>query len=97
MTKPILRTDGLKAFYQLDVLGTRSTVKAVNNIDIEVHENEVYGIAGESGCGKTTLLKVLYAAIDPPLRRVSGKVIYSVDGSDVEVTSLDQEERRRLR
>jgi peptide/nickel transport system ATP-binding protein len=97
MTKPILRTDGLKAFYQLDVLGTRSTVKAVNNVDIEVQENEVYGIAGESGCGKTTLLKALYAAIDPPLRLVGGKVIYSVDGSDVEVTSLDQEERRRLR
>jgi peptide/nickel transport system ATP-binding protein len=97
MTKPILRTDGLKAFYQLDVLGTRSTVKAVNNVNIAVEENEVYGIAGESGCGKTTLLKTLYAAVDPPLRLMDGKVIYTVNGSDVEVTSLSQEERRRLR
>lgn len=97
MTKPILRTEKLKAFYQLDVLGTHTTVKAVNNVDIAVDENEVYGIAGESGCGKTTLLKALYAAIDPPLRLVGGKVIYSVNGGDVEVTSLDQEERRRLR
>jgi peptide/nickel transport system ATP-binding protein len=97
MAGPILRTEGLKAFYQLDVLGARTTVKAVNNVDIAVQENEVYGIAGESGCGKTTLLNALYAAIEPPLRLVGGRVIYRVEGSDVEVTSLSQEERRELR
>jgi peptide/nickel transport system ATP-binding protein len=97
MGKPILRTEGLKAFYQLDVLGAHSTVKAVNNVNIAIEENEVYGIAGESGCGKTTLLKTLYAAFEPPLRLMGGKVIYTVDGRDVEVTALDQEARRRLR
>jgi peptide/nickel transport system ATP-binding protein len=97
MSRPILRTEGLKAFYQLDVLGAHSTVKAVNNINISIEENEVYGIAGESGCGKTTLLKTLYAVFEPPLRLMGGRVIYTVDGRDVEVTALDQEERRRLR
>jgi peptide/nickel transport system ATP-binding protein len=97
MSRPILRTEGLKAFYQLDVLGLHSTVKAVNNLNISIEENEVYGIAGESGCGKSTLLKALYAAIDPPLRLMGGRVVYTVDGRDVEVTALDQEERRRLR
>jgi peptide/nickel transport system ATP-binding protein len=97
MSRPILKTEGLNAFYQLDVLGARSTVKAVNNINISIEENEVYGIAGESGCGKTTLLKTLYATVDPPLRLMGGRVVYTVNGREVEVTALDQEERRRLR
>jgi peptide/nickel transport system ATP-binding protein len=97
MTNPILRTEKLQAFYQLDVLGTHKTVKAVNNVDLKIMKNEVYGIAGESGCGKTTLLKALYAAFDPPLRLMGGKIIYNVNGTDVDVAELDPEERRRLR
>ena len=27
---------------------------------LTIYENEIYGIAGESGCGKTTLLKALF-------------------------------------
>ena len=47
MNKPILRTEQLKAFYVLDVYGTQKVVKAVNEVDLEIKENEVYGIAGE--------------------------------------------------
>jgi peptide/nickel transport system ATP-binding protein len=97
MPATILRTEGLHAYYLLDVLGTLTTVRAVNNVTITVNENEVYGIAGESGCGKTTLLKTLYAAFDPPLRLIDGRIIYTVNGSDVDVTSLSPEERRSLR
>ncbi len=97
MNRTILRTEKLKAFYVLDLHGTQKVVKAVNEIDLEVYENEVYGIAGESGCGKTTLLKTLFAAIEPPLRLMGGKIYYRVDGREVDVTALDQESRRKLR
>jgi peptide/nickel transport system ATP-binding protein len=97
MAATILRTEGLKAFYQLDAQGTRTVVKAVNEVDIEVMENEVYGIAGESGCGKTSLLKALYASFEPPLRLMGGKVVYMVGGREVDVTALAQDERRVLR
>ncbi|MBC7251060.1 MAG: ABC transporter ATP-binding protein [Anaerolineae bacterium] len=97
MNQTILRTEKLKAFYVLDVLGTRKVVKAVNEVDLEIRENEIYGIAGESGCGKTTLLKTLYAAIEPPLRLIGGKVYYRVNGEEVEVSSLSREEKRKLR
>jgi peptide/nickel transport system ATP-binding protein len=97
MNETILRTEGLKAFYVLDVFGTQKVVKAVNDINLEIRENEVYGIAGESGCGKTTLLKALVAAIEPPLRLIGGKVYYSLFVEETDVSSLSAEEKRRLR
>ncbi len=93
----VLRTEELKTFYVLDAFGTEKIVKAVNGVDLEIRENEVYGIAGESGCGKTTLLKALYSAIEPPLRRIGGKVFYVRDGEEIDVYSLGKEEKRRLR
>ena len=97
MNETVLRTEGLKAFYVLDVFGTQKVVKAVNDVNLEIRENEVYGIAGESGCGKTTLLKALVAAIEPPLRLIGGKVYYCGYGKEVDVSSLSAEEKRRLR
>jgi len=97
MNQTILRTEQLKAFYVLDVLGSRKVVKAVNGVDLEIMKNEVYGIAGESGCGKTTLLNALYGAIEPPLRLIGGKVYYRVNDEEIEVSSLNAEEKRRLR
>ena len=93
----ILWTEQLQAFYVLDVFGTQKVVKAVNGVDLEIRKNEVYGIAGESGCGKTTLLKALYGAIEPPLRLIGGKVHYCVLDEEIDVSSLSAEEKRRLR
>jgi peptide/nickel transport system ATP-binding protein len=97
MSQTILRTEQLKAFYVLDMRGTQKVVKAVNEVDLEIYENEIYGIAGESGCGKTTLLKSLFVSMDPPLRLISGKIFYRVNGNEVEATALNAEEKRRLR
>ena len=97
MEEIILKTEALHAYYVLDVYGKQKTIKAVNDVDLAIRENEIYGIAGESGCGKTTLLKTLAAAMEPPLRIVSGKVCYRIAGADVDVSTLTQEEIRRLR
>jgi peptide/nickel transport system ATP-binding protein len=97
MESAILRTEKLKAFYVLDMLGKQKVAKAVNEIDLEIRENEVYGIAGESGCGKTTLLKALFGAFDPPLRLIDGHIFYYVNELGVDVTTLNAEEKRKLR
>ena len=94
---PILRTEHLKSFYLLEVQGTQKVVQAVNDVNLKIYENEIYGIAGESGCGKTTLLKTLFNEIVPPLRLIDGKIYYRVNGKDVDVTTLDAEEKRKLR
>ena len=93
----ILKTEGLKSYYILSVLGQKRYVHAVDNVKMEIKENEIYGIAGESGCGKTTLMKTLFAAIDPPLNVMEGKVYYRINDKFVDIFSLEKEERRKIR
>lgn len=50
-------------------------VHVINDVDFEIYDNEIFGIAGESGCGKTTLLKALYDIVEFPLVVDSGKLI----------------------
>ncbi len=93
----VLKLEQLKSFYVLDIFGVKKVVQAVNQVDLEVQENEIYGIAGESGCGKTTLLKTLYGDIEPPLRLMGGRVWYRVNGEELDLFSLRPEARRELR
>lgn len=93
----ILHTEQLKAYYVLDIHGKQKVVKAVDDVNLEIYEDEIYGIAGESGCGKTTLLKTLFASVEPPLRLIGGKIFYWIDGQGIEATNLSSEERRKLR
>jgi len=53
-------------------------VHAVSDVSFEMHEGEILGIAGESGCGKTTLVSGLMGLCIPPLYPTGGDVF--VDG-----------------
>src|SRR5215468_6847913 len=77
--------------------GTQKIVKAVNDVDMQIYENEIYGIAGESGCGKTTLLKALFIDLVPPLRLIDGKIYYRINSDEVDVTGMSTEQKRKLR
>ena len=93
----VLRTEHLKSFYVLEMQGTQKIAKAVNDVNLEIYENEIYGIAGESGCGKTTLLKTLFNEVVPPLRLIDGKIYYRINAEEVDVTGMGAEEKRKLR
>ncbi|MEO8136785.1 MAG: ABC transporter ATP-binding protein [Betaproteobacteria bacterium] len=71
---PMLQVQGLKAYYRTRHFGINREVRAVDGVDFEVSRNEIYGIAGESSSGKTTLIKTIAAALRPPLEVVGGTV-----------------------
>lgn len=75
--KPVLTVENLKAYYQMALFGVEREVRAVDDVSLTIRENEVYGIAGESSSGKTTLIKTFAAAIRPPLRVVGGSLTYT--------------------
>jgi peptide/nickel transport system ATP-binding protein len=63
----------------------RREVRAVDDISFVVRRNEIYGIAGESSSGKTSLIKTIAGAIRPPLQVVGGSVTFNFDGRDIDV------------
>ena len=47
-------------------------VKAVDGISLDVSPGQVFGIVGESGCGKSVTMKALLRIVEPPGRIVGG-------------------------
>ncbi len=93
----ILDVKGLKAYYQMEYYGVSREVRAVDDITMSVKRNEIYGIAGESSSGKTSFIKVLAAAIRPPLRIVDGSVEYDFDGRLIRPHEMTEAELRDIR
>jgi len=93
----LLKVDGLKAYYQMNYFGVSREVRAVDGITMTVKKNEVYGIAGESSSGKTSFIKVLAAAIRPPLRVVEGSVKYDFKSGPIDIATATKADIERVR
>jgi peptide/nickel transport system ATP-binding protein len=72
--RPVLTVDDLQAHFRTRHFGVNREVRAVDGITLEVRRNEIYGVAGESSSGKTTLMKTIAGALKPPLQMVGGRI-----------------------
>lgn len=54
-------------------VGRGKTLKAVNNVSIDIYKGETLGIVGESGCGKSTLGRVIMGIYHPTKGRLTYK------------------------
>lgn len=81
MSSPIFEVDELRAHY-LTRFGQK--IRAVDGVSFSLKPGEILGIAGESGCGKTTLVSACMGLYIPPLHlsggdvRIEGKSIIGV-------------------
>ena len=73
----ILTVRDLQAHFRTDRFGVKRDVRAVDGISFAVRRGEIYGIAGESSSGKTTLIKTIAGAVRPPLEVVGGRVDFA--------------------
>lgn len=85
----ILEVKGLKTRY----FTPSGQVQAVDNCSFTLLKGETLGIAGESGCGKTTLAMSILRLLQPPHSVVAGTVKYK----DVDLLSLSEKEFQKYR
>lgn len=85
--KPLLDINDLTVHYKI----LRGYVKAVEGVNLQLRKGETLGLAGESGCGKTTMALSIMRLLPPNGRIVRGKIIF--DGEDI--TTLPEDRVRK--
>ncbi len=70
----LLEINGLKKYFHV---GRGADLKAVDDINVKIRKGETLGLVGESGCGKSTMGRVLVRLYDP----TGGQILYN--GEDI--------------
>lgn len=86
---PVLDIQNLQTYY----FTRRGPVKAVDNISFNVMRGQALGLAGESGCGKTTVALSILRILPRGGRIVGGKILFR----EHDVTTLKEKEMRKIR
>lgn len=89
MRSPLLEVKDLKVVFPTP----RGDVRAVWGVDFEVANGQIYGIVGESGCGKTATGRAILRLLPPPGKITDGQILFH--GEDL--VQKDEQGMRRLR
>jgi len=93
MSEPLLTVRDFSVVYDVD-----PPVAAVKNVTLELQRGEILGLAGESGCGKTTLAYGVQRLLKAPAVITSGSVLFhDASGDDIDINSLDAEQMLAFR
>jgi peptide/nickel transport system ATP-binding protein len=93
-TSPVLEIRDLVVHYRT----TRGEVAAVDGVNLTVNRGEILGIAGESGCGKSTMAVAILGLIRAPGYVVRGEVIFHPErGEPVDLLKMPERDLRAIR
>jgi len=87
--KPLIEVHGLVKDYKIGKRGSRTNLRAVDNVDFNIYRGRALGVVGESGSGKSTVASILAKLLAP----TSGSVKF--DG--VEIDQLAGPELKNFR
>jgi peptide/nickel transport system ATP-binding protein len=89
MNPPLLELENLAVEYSLP----DGQVRAVDDISLAIRAGEIVGLAGESGCGKTSVAHAIMRILRPPGQITGGRILFN--GKDI--VSMRREELRKFR
>jgi peptide/nickel transport system ATP-binding protein len=89
MAGKLLDVQGLKMY----INSWGGVVKAVDGVDIEINDNEIVGIVGESGCGKSMTALSIMGLLPPGNKIMGGKILFK----DNDLLKLTEAEINNIR
>lgn len=92
MIEPLIEVKDLKKHFPVKggiLQKVTGFVRAVDGVDLEIDRGEIFGLVGESGCGKTTLGRACLRLIEP----TSGEVRFE----DVDILNLNLKDMQKMR
>ncbi len=87
--EPLIQIQELNVEYRT----LRGAVRAVENVSFDLYPNEVFGLAGESGCGKTTVANAITRLLKPPAYITGGRIMFR----DIDILQMSPDELRNFR